>query len=191
MSFKIAEKQWEGDEWRCDWPALTNLPDTWPNLPPELLVPHKRISICSHAWNYCSTQSFWLECTFNRLFFKSSVTHKKYLWKKWIILLIKIKKQNIRMPRTCSICVPVPAQACCGVTAFTCSVREPSEATTSISHLSLYLSPAVGGLTLWNACCHLSSITTCCCPILPGLYCLGFILDKSRKALRFMGLGWV
>lgn len=88
-------------------------------------------------------------------------------------------------------CVPMPAQARYDVNVFTCSVREPCEAAPSIPHLSFYLSPAMGGLTLWNACCHLSSITTCCCPILRGLYCLGFILDKSRKALHFMGLGWV
>lgn len=59
------------------------------------------------------------------------------------------------------------------------------------SPVALPVSCSGRGLTLWNACCHLSSITTCCCPILPALYCLGFILDKSRKALRFMGLGWV
>lgn len=59
------------------------------------------------------------------------------------------------------------------------------------SLVALPVSCSGRGLTPWNACCHLSSITTCCCPILPALYCLGFILDKSRKALRFMGLGRV
>lgn len=59
------------------------------------------------------------------------------------------------------------------------------------SPVALPVSCSGRGLTLWNACCHLSSITTCCCTILPALYCLGFILDKSRKALRFVGLGWV
>lgn len=59
------------------------------------------------------------------------------------------------------------------------------------SPVALPVSCSGRGLTPWNACCHLSSITTCCCPILPALYCLGFILDKSRKALRFMGLGRV
>lgn len=77
------------------------------------------------------------------------------------------------------------AQACSGV-------REPS--CVAVPSIPLTCRPAClqqqgEALTLWNACRRLSAITTCCCPILPALYCLGSVLDKRRKAPRFMGLG--
>lgn len=110
-------------------------------------------------------------------------------------LLLWLRKNNTFRRLTMSeMCVCVHARTCTGmsVCVYPCvCVCGSRELGVHPSPVALTVSCSGRGLSLRNACCHLSSITTCCCPILPALYCLGFVLDKSRKAPRFMGQGWV
>lgn len=143
------------------------------------------------TWNYCSALSIWLKCMFKTFHGTKKSNTQEISSNEAYYLAFEVRKQNfITQENIEYVCQCLHRHVMMWLCSHVLCVN-PFEATPSIPHLSLYLSPAIGGLTLWNACCHLSSITTCCCPILPGLYCLGFILDKSRKALRFMGLGWV
>ena len=89
-------------------------------------------------------RAFHLECTFKKFPVTKKVQHTRNIFKRSLLFSIWSEKAKLYYSRGYRVCVPMPAQACYDVTVFTCSVCEPSEATPSIPHLSLYLSPAKG-----------------------------------------------
>lgn len=184
-------EQWQGDAWfvRAPYP-------TCQSFPADLTTPEQTSDLgfwChtepSHWlwWTMEIKMSMWFIITFRNW---NTTTPYMDIGKKHELITNSGKVTLLLIyilinPKDCMMC----ADTCRQVLVWLHS-HEPSHGCT-IPHLSPYLSPAVGVASHSGMPVAISTITTCCCPILPALYCLGFILDKSCKALRFMGLGCV